>query len=118
MLLKSIVLVMGDDTDVISDRCAELLSHLLEGFIEERVNRLGKLPEVTMKAVVRHMSVHDAPETLNRVQMRSIGRQEVRLKTVFRAFQLRFQYLCIMVSGVVKEQVDCAGLGARSTRCA
>ena len=69
------VFVMGDDTEVISDRCAELLSHLREGFIEEGVNRLGELPEVTMKAVVRHISEHDAPETLDRVQMRRIGRQ-------------------------------------------
>ena len=58
----------------------ELLSHLRKCFVAERVNRLGELPEVTMEAVMRHMPVHDAPKTLDWVQMGCIGRQIVQLE--------------------------------------
>ena len=68
---------MGDDTEVVGNSCAERFPHLREGFIEERVYRLGELPEVTMEAVVRHVPVHDTPQTLDRVQMRCVGREEM-----------------------------------------
>ena len=69
MLPNQAVFVMGDDTEVIGDHCAEPLSHLREDFIEERVNRLGELPAVTMEAIVHHVPVRDAPKMLGRIQV-------------------------------------------------
>ena len=60
---------------------------------------------------MRHMPVHDTPQMLDRDQMRCIRRQEVQFYAAFRAFQPRFQHFRMVVSGVVKDQVDSAGLG-------
>ena len=60
---------------------------------------------------MRHMPVHDTPQTLDRVQMRCTRRQEVQFQATFRAFQPMFQHFRMVVSGVVKDQVDSAGLG-------
>ena len=51
-----------------------------EGFIEVRIDCPSELPEVGVGTVMRHMPVPDIPETLNRVQVRRIGRQELALE--------------------------------------
>ena len=65
---------MGDDVEIVGYRIAEPLTHLLIGFVKECFHRFEEPSEVTMEVVVRHLPVHDAPETLGRIQMRRIGR--------------------------------------------
>ena len=65
---------MCDDAEVVGDDCAELLPHVRKGIIKERIDRLGEFLKVEVEAVVRHVSVHDAPQTLGHVQLRRVGR--------------------------------------------
>ena len=64
-----------------------------EGFIEECIDRFGELSVVVVEVVVRHMPVHDARETLDRVLVRSIGRHSVRFSNCFSILALRYRAL-------------------------
>ena len=68
------------------------------------------MPEATMETILRHVTVHDAPQTLDWVQMQRIGWQKVQFKAAVWAFQPQLQHPGVMVSGVVKEHMDSARL--------
>ena len=78
-----------------------------QGFAKKPQNSLSELIECGVMAIVGHAFVHDAPETLNRVEMWGVGRQEMQLHTTLRAGQPWLQYFGVVIPGIVEEHVDC-----------
>ena len=105
---------MGDDPEVVGDGFRDRLPFVGQRFVEECEDRFGELAEVRMEAVVRHVAVHDAPQTLDGVQVRRIGWQEVQPDAAPRPLQERLERLRVMVAGVVQEDMDhpAVGMGA------
>ena len=52
------------------------------------------------------MLVHDAPEPLNRVQMRAIGRDEMQLDPTIGDSEPLAHKLGVMIAGIVEEDMD------------
>ena len=63
--------VVGDDAEVVCDRFGGLFAYSRECLVEKPVHGLGEPSKVQMEAVVRHRPVHQAPQPLDRVQVRA-----------------------------------------------
>ena len=57
------------------------------------------------------VSVHQPPQSFNRIEVRVVGRNEVQLDPAARRLQPFPHQLRVMVSGVVEEEVDQALAG-------
>ena len=84
---------MRDDPEVVGDGLCGPLPFPGKRCVEKVHDRLGELPEIRTAPVVRHIPVHDASQSLNRVQMGGVGRQEVQPDAAVRPCRERFGFL-------------------------
>src|SRR5450631_4715899 len=66
-----------DDTEVVGDRIADEAPVFGHGFCQESHYGRLEVSECEVASVVGDVSVHDAPQPLDRVEMRAIGRHEM-----------------------------------------
>ena len=92
MLPNKSVFIMRDDTEAVGDGLRGPLPFPGKCFVEKVHDRLGELPEIWTEPVVRHIPVHDAPQSLNRVQMGVVGRQEMQPDAAVRPCRERFGF--------------------------
>ena len=52
---------MGNDAEIVGDGVADGFPFLRQGLVEEPEHRLGKLQEIGIEPIVRHMAMYDAP---------------------------------------------------------
>src|ERR1700730_5031470 len=80
-----------------------LSGHLLAQKAQRRRFEIGKR---RVALVVRDVLVHQAPEPLDRIQMRAVGGDEVELDVAPRPRQPSLHQLGVVVAGVVPKQMD------------
>src|SRR5665811_1739030 len=68
-----------DDTEIVGDRIAEVRPVPWNFFTQEPKRCIGELGARSVAFVVRDVSVHEAPQSLDRIEMRAIGRDEMQL---------------------------------------
>ena len=78
---------MRDDAKIIGDGIAPRAPLFRQHFSEEPVDCLGELGESRVEFVVRDLAVHDAPQSLDGVEMRRVGGEEVQLDPALRSGQ-------------------------------
>jgi hypothetical protein len=66
-----------DDVEIVGDRITEARPVLGNFFAQKTERRISELGACCVAFVVRDVSVHEAPQTLDRIQMRAIGRNEM-----------------------------------------
>ena len=95
-----------DDAEVVRDRIAPLAQFCGTFSRKEAEHFPGELPRCGVAFVMRHMLVHHAPQPLDGVQMRTVGRDEVQLDPAARLGQPLLHKLGVMVPGVVQVNMD------------
>ena len=97
---------MGDDTKVVGHGIADFFGLFRKGPVEEFVDRFDKPGKTVIGPVMGDAFVHDAPKPLDRVEMRSIRRQDMQFQPAVGPFQPWLQHPGMMVAGIVKKQVN------------
>ena len=75
-------------------------------FAQETECRVGELGASRVAFVVGHVSVHDAPEPLDRIEMRAIARNEMQPDPAIRPRQPFLHQLGVMIARVVERASD------------
>src|SRR5271170_2444373 len=87
-------------TEIVCD-CASVFSPVSRDFVpQEFQRRFCELLAGPIGLVVRDVFVHDAPQSLDRVQMRAIGGEKMQLGAAARAGQPFLHELGVMVARV------------------
>ena len=68
-----------DDAEIVGDRITEVRPVPGNFFTQETERRIGELGACCVAFVVRNVSVHEAPQPLDRIEVRAIGRNEMQL---------------------------------------
>ena len=68
-----------DDTEIVGDSIAKVRPIPWNSFAQEPKRCIGELGARRVASVVRDVFVHEAPEPLDRIEMRAIGRDEMQL---------------------------------------
>ena len=69
----------ADDAEIVGDRITEARPVPGNFFTQETERRISELGACCVAFVVRDVSVHEAPQPLDRIEMRAIGRDEMQL---------------------------------------
>ena len=101
------VLLVREDAEVVGDGTAEFEPFVWQCFPEETQNGFCELIERGVMAIVGHAFVHDAPETLDRVEMRCVGWQKMQFHSALWIGQPWLQYFGVVIPGIVEKHVDC-----------
>src|SRR6202158_582682 len=72
-------LLWVDDAEIVGDRITEVRPVPGNFFTQKTERRISELGACCVAFVVRDVSVHEAPQPLDRIQMRTIGRNEMQL---------------------------------------
>src|SRR5271155_811766 len=67
-----------DDAEIVGDRITEVRPVPGNFFTQKTERRISELGACCVAFVVRDVSVHEAPQPLDRIQMRAIGRNEMQ----------------------------------------
>jgi hypothetical protein len=95
-----------DDAEIVRDRIAEVSPVPGNCFAYETKRRIGELGASCVAFVVRDVSVHEAPQPLDRIEMRAIGRDEMQLDPAPGPGEPFLHQLGVMVARVVKKDMD------------
>src|SRR6202451_2922505 len=68
-----------NDAEIVGDRITEVRPVPGNFFTQKTKRRISELGACCVAFVVRDVSVHEAPQSLDRIQMRAIGRNEMQL---------------------------------------
>ena len=68
-----------DDAEIVGDCIAEVGPIPWNGFAQEPKRCIGELGARRVAFVVRDVSVHEAPQPLDGIEIRAIGRDEMQL---------------------------------------
>ena len=75
-------------------------------FTQETKRRIGELGACGVAFVVRDVSVHEAPQPLDRIEMRAIGRGEMQLDPAPGSRKPFLHQLGVMIARVVEKDMD------------
>ena len=95
-----------DDAEVVCDRIAELGPSFGNFLAQEGQNGVGELAIVSPGSVVGEMLVHDAPQPLDRVQMRAVVGDEVQADSSAGLREPLLNENGVVIARIVKEDVD------------
>src|SRR5438552_6062178 len=92
-----------DDAEIVGDRIAEVRP-ILGNFVTQKTERgIGELGAGRVAFVVRDVLVHEAPQPLDRTEMRAIGRDEMQLDPAAGPGEPFLHQLGVMIARVVKK---------------
>ena len=95
-----------DDAEIVGDRIAEVRPVPWNGFTQKTKRRIGELGAGCIAFVVRDVSVHEAPQPLDRIEMRTIGRDEMQLDPAAGSSKPFLHELGVMIARVVEKDMD------------
>jgi len=95
-----------DDAEIVGDRIAKVRPVPGNCFTQETKRRIGELGASCIAFVVRDVSVHEAPEPLDRIEMRTIGRDEMQLDPAAGPGEPLLHQLGMMIARVVEKDMD------------
>src|SRR6202167_3763570 len=72
-------ILRSDDSKVVGDRITEAGPVTGYRLAQEAERRIGELGDCCVGFIVGDVAVHDAPEPLDRIEMRAAGRDEMEL---------------------------------------
>src|SRR5271166_4490883 len=97
-----------DDAEIVGDGRRELVEPLRHGLAQEAEHGFGEVAEFGVAPVVGDVLVHHLPESLDRVEMRTVGRHEVQDDPPPWLLQPTLDDFGVVVAGVVEENMDAA----------
>jgi hypothetical protein len=98
---------LGDmNSKIVGDRTAEVPPITGNIFTQEAERRIGEVGASCATSVMSDMLVHDAPQALDRVQVRAIGRDEMQFDSATRLRQPFLHKLGMMITRVVQKDMD------------
>jgi len=95
-----------DDAEVVSDSVAEELPILRDCRSEEFQDGSPELPEGRVIPIVGHVVMHHTPTSLDRIEVRAIGRDEVQYASASRSFQPVPHDDGVVVACIVQEDMN------------
>src|ERR1039458_3478614 len=94
-----------DDAKIICYRIAQFSPVLRDLFAQEPECRVSKLGAGRVAFVMRDVFVHDAPQALDRIEMRTIGRNEVQSDAAAWTFKPCAHEFGVMITRVVEKHM-------------
>src|SRR5258708_6449803 len=95
-----------DDAKIVGDRIAEVRPVPWNLFTQEPERRVRELSTCGVARVVGDVSVHEAPQPFDRIEMRTIGRDEIQFDPAPRPGKPFLHQLGMMIARVVEKDMD------------
>ena len=99
-------ILWGYDAKIVGDRIAEVRPVPWNLFTQEPERRVRELSTCGVARVVGDVSVHEAPQPFNRIEMRTIGRDEMQFDPAPRPGKPFLHQFGMMIACVVEKDMD------------